>query len=76
MGWGGGGDMPESAQTPSNYMSKVQVFKSGGTFLILSMRCRTDPVFLVPVVSRQVTLCNIYIKPVPKRCKNAMPKSR
>ena len=66
--------------TPTNDISKcanfIGLFKSGGKFLIRSMRCRADPVFLGQVVSRTVRRCNIYIKPVSKRCKNARFKSR
>lgn len=66
--------------TPTNDISKcanfIGLFKSGGKFLIRSMRCRADPVFLGPVVSRTVRRCSMYIKPVSKRCKNARLKSR
>lgn len=56
--------------TPTNDISKfanfIGLFKSGGKFLIRSMRCRADP----------VRRCNIYIKPVSKEGKNARLKSR
>ena len=59
----------------NNYISNcakfIQVFESGGTVLILSMRCRADPVFLGPVVSDRPRFVIST-----SRCKNAMPKSR
>lgn len=76
----GGVTMTVRGITLTNFISKcakfIGLFKSGVIFLIRSMHCRTDPVFLGPVVSRSVRRCNIYIKLVSKRCKNAMPNSR
>jgi len=66
--------------SPTNYISKcgkfIPVFKSGGTFVIPSMRCRKSPVFFGPVFSRSVRLLKIYSRTHVRRCKNAMPKSR
>ena len=33
------------------------------------MRCRADPLFHLPIVSRPATLANIFIKPMPEYAK-------
>ena len=65
--------MPKSAWNPMNYISNcgkfIQIFEFGGTFTIWSMRSPRYLVFLWPVLSRPVTLSNIYIKPTLENTK-------